>query len=67
MRTYVAGADIAQLEASADKCRARSNEIRKFALTVVSNNMRDDFLQMSREWEALAEQADGEKAGLPLL
>jgi len=64
MRTHDTGADITRLEASADQCRARSKEIRKFALTVVSDNMRDDFLQMSREWATLAEQAGGEKTGL---
>lgn len=59
MRTQVTGTEIAQFEASANQCRARASEIRKFALTVVSKNMRNDFLQMSREWEALAEKADG--------
>ena len=60
MRTQVTGTEVEQLEASADQCRARASEIRKLALNVVSENMRDDFLQMSREWEALAERAGGD-------
>ena len=61
MRTQISGTDITQLEASADQCRVRASEIQKLALTVVSENMRDDFLQMSREWETLAERADSQR------
>jgi hypothetical protein len=59
MRTQIAGTEVAQLEVSASQCRGRASEIRKLALTVVSEDMRNDFLQMSREWKALAERADG--------
>lgn len=67
MRPQVAGAGVAQFKTSANQCRARAHEIRKLALTVISKSMRNDFLQMSREWEALAEKADGEGTWRPLL